>query len=486
LTSARRSASLAAAAALALAASVARAQPPAPTEPAAPARGGEVEVRVEPERLTLGEDGGAQIVVALPEGAREVRIRAAAGKVRDVAIGADGTATGSYTPPDAFVPRVDFVAAIVETRDGTKAGFAAIPLTGQGEAVLKTRPRAQAKIRIGDREYGPVQADKSGQARIRIRVPPGTSVGIDERGVEVALGVPAMPRVAVFPRRVKFSSRPDEPEPLYVFAARADGTAVEDAAAASLAAEVGTVSALRAIGRGAFAAEYAPPPGASGKVVITASLAEPAEPPATVELRLSGKANDSPGAGGTAPASKAPSGHPRVDVGLLLGYATSFGALNTFDVSAAVGYEPLSTRVALRLGARAGFSASRADSADTVGEDATADAEATLWVVPVVVQLGARVPFARDEWSFAARIEAGGAMIDSSIRVRSEGDDVGDERVRAWLPAFGGAVEVGRWLGPGQLLAELRYLQLFRAPESIVGNMGMLYASLGYRLAFDI
>jgi hypothetical protein len=481
-------ASLALAAAVALSARSARSEEPAPPGLPAPARGGEVEVSVAPDRLTLGEDAEARVVVALPQGALKVRMRAAAGKVRDIEVGKDGTATGTYTPPASFVPRVDVVIALVEMRGAaTKVGFAAIPLTGQGEAILKTRPKAQAKIRIGVREYGPVQADKRGEARIRILVPPGTSVGLDDRNVAVDLGVPDMPRVAVFPALTKVGTDAPAAVPVYVVATGIDG-APAPAASVSLSVDRGGVSAARPIGGGAFAAEYTPPEKGTGKVVLSAVVEGDHLPAATAELTLVESAAPS----GSPDAAARPDSPPerpalahRIDAALKLGFASNLGAINTFDLGVDLAYELRLRAVGLRLGGDAGFSKSAADGSDAAGEDGSIAATTALWLVPITGYLGCRVPLAA-VWSLSGRLEAGAAMLDNEIRMRPAEGPAETVHEREWLPAIGGAVELGRDLGPGAIMVEVRYLHVVREPATIAGRLGMLYANVGYRLGFDL
>jgi len=487
LTRVARIAVVAVVAAVASPARPVRAEETAQTALPAPARGGEVDVRVEPDRLTLGEDAEARVVVALPKGALRVRMKAAAGKVRGVKVEKGGTATGTYAPPESFVPRIDVVVALVETRDGTKVGFAAIQLTGQGEAVLKTRPRAQARIKIGDREYGPVVADKRGEARIRILVPPGTTVGLDERSVAVDLGVPATPRTAVFPSLTKVGLGAPTAVPVYVVATGIDG-APDAAAVVSLSVDRGQISAPRAIGGGAYAAVYTPPDQGAGPAVISVVVEGENLPAATAEIQLLAGAApiETPG---TAAQRDAPPEQPelahRLDAALKFGFASNLGAVNTFDLGVDLAYELRVRAVGMRLGGDVGFSKSAADGSDTAGGDTSVAATTALWLVPITGTLGCRLALAT-AWSLSGRVEAGAAMLDNEIRMRPAGERASTVHEREWLPAVGGAIELGRNLGPGAIVVEVRYLHVFREPATISGRLGMLYVNLGYRLAFDL
>jgi hypothetical protein len=480
-----RRGALAVAAVVALQALPARAQEPAGAELPALARGGEVDVRAVPNRLTLGEGGEARVAVALPKGALRVKMKAAIGTIRGVKVGKGGEATGTYTPPDSFVPRVDFVVALVETRDGPKAGFAAIQLTGQGEAVLKTRPKAQARIRIGDREYGPVQADKRGEARIQIRVPPGTTIGYGEGNAPIDLGVPAVPRVAVIPMRAKVRTGAGSAVQIFVVATQPDG-GPDAAAVVSLSVDRGEISAPRAIGGGAFVAAYTPPAEGDGKATITAAVEGEESPAATAVLTLvPGKGAEEIGLEQRGGADGRPPIARRLDAALKGGFASNFGAINTFHVGIDFAYELLVHAVGLRLGGDVGFSASEAEESEAVGAGTTTRATASLWIVPITGHLGCRFPFA-SVWSWSLRAEFGAAMMDNEIRMRT--GDAAEVAVheRDWLPALGGAAELARALGPGAILAEARYLHVFREPATISGRLGLLYVNVGYRLVFNL
>ena len=161
-------------------------------EDPAPSTGGDVAIEVEEAVLVLGKDTEAVVSFELPKGTREVALFAQHGRVDRIAMAEDGRRVEArYTPPTQFIPRVDVIAARVETGDGVSWGYATTHLIGQGMAEIKTSPKALATIDIGDRSFGPVRADRKGKAKIRVQVPPGISEGTDGEGRKVDLHLPA-------------------------------------------------------------------------------------------------------------------------------------------------------------------------------------------------------------------------------------------------------------------------------------------------------
>jgi len=175
----------------------------------------------------------------------------------------------------------------------------------------------------------------------------------------------------------------------------------------------------------------------------------------------------------------------RLDAALEAGFTSNFGAINTFDVGIDFAYELLVHAVGLRLGGDAGFSVSKVEESETVGAGTSTRATASLWIMPITGHLGCRFPFAT-AWSLSLRAEFGAAMVDNEIRMRTGGAAEDAVHEREWLPALGGAAELARALGPGEILAEARYLHVFREPATISGRLGLLYVNVGYRLVFDL
>jgi len=128
----------------------------------------------DPARLQLGEGTTAHVTIEVPEGASAPRLSASAGSIGEVVRQADGTWAAQYTPPDETVPQVAIISAVARTeRGGPQAAYVAVPLWGQGDAVVKTRPHARIEVSIADQTFGPVKADATGTALVPVVVPPG-------------------------------------------------------------------------------------------------------------------------------------------------------------------------------------------------------------------------------------------------------------------------------------------------------------------------
>jgi len=125
-----------------------------------------VAVLVEPSPLHLGKDARAKVRV---EAAEAPTLSASAGRIENVRAAGAGSWAADYFPPDDELPQVAILTAVVQG----EVAWTAIPLWGQGDAVVKTRPRGSIRVEIAGRTFGPVVADASGQAQVPVEVPPG-------------------------------------------------------------------------------------------------------------------------------------------------------------------------------------------------------------------------------------------------------------------------------------------------------------------------
>ncbi|HVU53354.1 MAG TPA: hypothetical protein VHL80_21865 [Polyangia bacterium] len=167
--------------ALAAAGGDARAEAPSAAAP----RAAGVEVTLTPERpfLVLGADVDATIDVEVggpgAEALTPTRTFATVGTLEAPRpTGVPGHFTARYVAPTDRFPEVALL--VVEVGNGTQRlrGVARLPLHGATEMPLRTSPSAQVTLRVGDRWFGPVGADKQGHVKIPIEVPPGLRVGL--------------------------------------------------------------------------------------------------------------------------------------------------------------------------------------------------------------------------------------------------------------------------------------------------------------------
>jgi hypothetical protein len=235
----------------------------------AAAGGCALRVTAVPERLTLGEDEIATVRV-------EGRAAAPLLSVNLGSVGAprragEGAWEADYRPPRRGFPRVALVSAVGE---GT-CGFVAIPLAGQGDALVDTSPRARISVRIGERRFGPERADDTGRAVVPVIVPPGVRAAFHgERAIPLDVPPSSHVHLTLLPAA---TPRADREEVLAVLAvAVAEDGSPWSGPPPALSASAGALSEPEAAAPGAFLARWRLPPGPARAESITAALgAEP-------------------------------------------------------------------------------------------------------------------------------------------------------------------------------------------------------------------
>ncbi len=227
---------------------------------ASPARAGEgLSVRAEPGTLLLGEGGTATLVVEASAGAPAPLVTANLGTIEELAPAGPGRWTARYRPPAKRYPQVALVGAVA----GERQGFTAILLVGQGEALIQARPNQRIdSVRIGERSFGPFQADARGDARVPVQVPPGVTHAY-HAGKAIDLGLPATPHLHLAVDRPTLPADQAATLRLFVWAVTPEGRP-RPAAPVELRAGMGEVSALSPAGPGVQTALWKLPPGATG------------------------------------------------------------------------------------------------------------------------------------------------------------------------------------------------------------------------------
>ncbi|HEY6100386.1 MAG TPA: hypothetical protein VIW03_13200, partial [Anaeromyxobacter sp.] len=177
-------------------------------DPGPPAAGGALRISAEPARLLLGRDTGAELRIASAADVEDVSISASAGRVEALRRVPGGFAA-RYRPPSDRIPQVAIVSALGRTPHGTEHGWLAIPLSGQGDARVRTTPGQEVTLQIGDRSFGPRRAGVDGVALIPVVVPPGVREA--HQGFRpIDLHVPETPLLhAVLERGTVFADRPE-------------------------------------------------------------------------------------------------------------------------------------------------------------------------------------------------------------------------------------------------------------------------------------
>ncbi len=217
----------------------------------------------DPPRVQLGETARARLRI---EAASEPRMSASAGRIENLRARGDGRWEADYLPPDDSVPQL----ALISAAAGGEVALFTLPLWGQGDAVVKTRPRAKIEVRIGEERF-PAIADEAGTAVVPVNVPPGVTAA--RHGLQsIDLHVPPLRLVHVAVGRDK--ARADRTESLQVllFAVASDGAPRSDARF-SLRASRGEISAPRGKAPGIYEAAWTLAPGPAGRARLSAELA---------------------------------------------------------------------------------------------------------------------------------------------------------------------------------------------------------------------
>jgi hypothetical protein len=185
----------------------ARAAEPAAAEAAPPAPAVTVTLTLARSTLLSGVDQELAIAVDVTGPGAEhfmpVRALATVGTLEMLRPGVLGHFTTRYLPPADRFPEVALL--VVELSNGVTRAHATARVALEGSTVVPfhTVSGAAVTMRVGDRLFGPVIADRQGHVEIPIEVPPGVRKGqaraVDRNGAaretEVDLQLPSFPRV---------------------------------------------------------------------------------------------------------------------------------------------------------------------------------------------------------------------------------------------------------------------------------------------------
>lgn len=226
-----------------------------------------------PNQIVLGQDPTANITFTLAGGASQplagvdLDVRASAGTVANVTHLGGGQFTALYTPPsqqNQQFPQLALI-TVADKRDPTRTyGALALPLVGKANFPVRGLPNSRLLVKIGDREFGPIQADGGGNAKVPLIVPPGydtatvTSVLGEQRGEEkLDLKVPASSRLSLFPMPASVPADPTVGVPVRVYVTTPQG-APDAGASVAFTASSGQVNAARHEGNGVYVATFTP------------------------------------------------------------------------------------------------------------------------------------------------------------------------------------------------------------------------------------
>lgn len=246
-------------------------------------------ITASPERMVLGSDSTAtvtfQIDGAAATGDGDLSVLVSSGSLANLTPLGGGRYSGLYSAPDKLFPH-NALFTVVDRRNPDKSfGAARLAMVGKANFPINTAPSARVILKVGKREFGPIQADASGKAQVPIVVPPGvreaTVISILPDGTRTEdpldLQIPATQRVKLFPTWAGVPADGNRSIKLRAFVVRQDGAADPNAAVVFTASR-GAVGPVEHSGGGVYTADYTPPlADASGQTVIRARIDQPGE-----------------------------------------------------------------------------------------------------------------------------------------------------------------------------------------------------------------
>lgn len=232
-----------------------------------------LDVRATPPRLEAREDRRVRVSIA---SRGEPRLATSAGRIEELRPAEGGGWSAVLVAPPVSIPRV----AIVTAQDGDSCGFAAVPLHGAGDALVRTRPGAVVEVRIAGRAFGPARAGRDGVALIPVEVPPGVYAA-RHGSQEIPLGLPAVRHVAVQLDRDAAAADRDAEVGVLLVAVDDEG-GPRPAPAPAVRVSDGSLSPPREAGPGAWRASWRLSAGPAEAALLSAGL--PGEQEAVVSL----------------------------------------------------------------------------------------------------------------------------------------------------------------------------------------------------------
>ncbi|MCE9671126.1 hypothetical protein LY474_25270 [Myxococcus stipitatus] len=145
----------------------------APVALGAPAASPGLEVSATPSQLLLGRDTQVRLEVRVAPGTGPVRAAASSGAFTEDRLEGGPVRAFTWKPPPVRHPMVALFLFWVETREGpSRVTRLRLPLSGQTTLDVATAPGASVVVVVGEKRFGPVQANAQGKARVLLEVPP--------------------------------------------------------------------------------------------------------------------------------------------------------------------------------------------------------------------------------------------------------------------------------------------------------------------------
>ena len=222
-------------------------------------------VDAEPRQLELSDEPVRAVLHVRSQ--VEPHVSASAGTISNLRREGADVWAADYLPPSESYPQVAVIAATA----GGEVAWITLPLSGQGMAVVHTRPGAEISVEIGERSFGPVKADEHGEAQVPVVVPPGVHE-VRHLGKPIDLPVPEALRVHVVLLENRIRADRTEKVRVRIIAVDETGKPLPHFRLA-LKPGRGKLSGLERNGPGEASATWTVPAGASGSVPLRVSLA---------------------------------------------------------------------------------------------------------------------------------------------------------------------------------------------------------------------
>jgi len=132
-------------------------------------------VTATPARVMLGTD--KQVVLEVrAEDAPRLNAYASTGTLTPRTLVGPDVVRFTWTPPDVRYPHTAVLLFWNEQSAGPpELAVVRIPLVGRTDLDVSTEPRADVRVEVGDRTFGPRRADAQGKLQMPVEVPPGVT-----------------------------------------------------------------------------------------------------------------------------------------------------------------------------------------------------------------------------------------------------------------------------------------------------------------------
>lgn len=424
----------------------------------------------QPARLVLGKDGGADLEVQAPAGAK-VTFSSSVGTV-GAAREKDGAVHARFTPPPLRAPSVALVLAQIEANGERELRWLSIPLTGSDTMEIETRPGSEVQAIVAGHAIGPVSADGKGMVKLPMVVPPGVqqaTLRITDRlgnSTEKPLDLepPPFSRIRVASRHASASAA--SAAEIEIFVVKPDGTPDDEARVELASRSGGDFDGRGRVAPGVYLVEYTPPEGRTGSVELEAKAGGQL---ATMDLPVRPLG---PGESRSFWRSSMPA-HPwSVSAGLLAGAASTWNGAGggTVIAEGAMRLGALPFEATLDVGGSFFGTVDQYAAIPSQAEKARAHA----WLAQVGVRASREI-FRRLDGHVALSL----GLQEQVVR-RTFPASIGTAEDSAVTPRFALAAGASTRVGPGRALAQLQLEGASHDVANFAGSTSGLSLMVGY------